>query len=117
MMTHVVKVHANDLICPLCMDYFMCPVIASDGSIYCDDCITEWSKTNIKSPGDKTKKITWVKCNLFNEQYKQIYPKRVIEFDDIANDLLIICTDKNNALYFLQLIDKQNNTRLIIKKI
>lgn len=48
----------QSFICPICLDPFLNPVVASSGRTYCKQCIEQWLKNNNTDPVDRTIFIT-----------------------------------------------------------
>jgi ankyrin repeat protein len=97
------------------MGYFKKPVIASDGNVYCENCINTWTKNNSKGLVDDKKITHWVECKMFNNFYAcglirtDMNLFRLIDqsISDVSK-----CNDQNDAIRIMALIDNENSHRL-----
>lgn len=96
------------------MGYFKKPVIGSDGNVYCEDCISTWSKNNAKGPTGEKQVNTWTECKLFNKYYlcgSIRTDMNLIRLTDtsISN---VSLNNVNDALRIISMIDSENSQRL-----
>lgn len=98
--------------CIICMDHFKKPVIASDGNVYCENCISTWNDKNRTGPSSGKKVTHWTECQLFNKFYWcglirtdmnlfRLVDKSISEISE--------CDNPDDALRIIEMIDTENS--------
>ena len=101
--------------CLICMDFFKKPVVASDGNVYCTDCISTWSTNNAKGPTNENKITSWTECSLLNKFYMCGYIRtdmNLFRLVDGSISDVSKCNNSDDALKIIDLIDNENSHRL-----
>ena len=98
--------------CIICMNFFTKPVIASDGKVYCEECIIQWTSNNSFSPFNGQKVTNWIECSLFNDLYLVSCIYSDLNLVKLVDNHTFHCYNTNDAYKILKMIDAENIRRL-----
>ncbi len=90
--------------CVVCLNPFVDPMIGSNGMVCCRKCIDHANKKYIYTK--------WYKCQLFDDLCLLSHIRVDINLYRIIEDPMFMCTDDEEAMQILDMIDTENYNRI-----